>query len=359
VEHAFGQGTPFTVGVEEEVLLVDPQTRALAPVSERVLPALDLPERAAGHEAYAAEVELRSPPSPGPLEAVELVRAGRRRVREVGGTPMAVGLHPAADFGDAPLVDLPRYRKVGDAMRGLIRRTPECALHIHVGMPDPETAIRVFNGMRSHLPLLAGLAAGTPFWFGRDSGFDSARATMIRAFPGRGIPPAFRDYEEYAEAVERSVRASGLDDRTLLWWDVRPHPRFGTIEVREMDVQPSLDDAAALATLVHALALEAADRPPRDSWPPEDVLAWSSFRAARDGLAAEILEGDGLRPLREVAVETVARVRPRARDVGAEDALDGIERIAREGNRADRQRATHRNGGIDAVLDELIALTAE
>lgn len=357
VEHAFGSGPAFAVGLEEELLLVDPRTRALAPVAARVLAAMDLPERAAAHEVYAAEIELRSPPCARLGDAVAALASRRAAASEAGATLVGAGLHPDAAFGDAPLVDAERYRRVAREMRGLIRRTPEAALHVHVGMPDPETAIRAFNGLRAHLPVLAALSAGSPFWFGADSGMASARATLVRAYPGRGVPRAFRDFEDYADALAAAVAAGGLDDYTLLWWDVRPHPRLGTVEVREMDAQSRLDDVAALAALVQGLARHEAERPAAATVPHE-AIAWSSFRAGRDGLEASVVQDGRVTPIREVARAAVALARPHAREAGAEDALAGIERILDEGGAAARQRVAHARGGMPALLDLLVEETA-
>ena len=213
MEHAFGQGEPFRIGIEDELFLLD-EHGALAPVAAAVLARLDLPEGLAGHELFAAELELRSPPSRTAEEAVEALAHGRAAVAAAGAVPMVAGLHPGAEFGDAEHTDLPRYEGVGAEMRGLLRRTPECALHVHVGMPDPETAIRVANGLRTHLPLLAGLAANSPFWHGLDSGLHSARAALVRAYPGRGVPRAYRDFGDYEHALETTLRAAGMEDRT-------------------------------------------------------------------------------------------------------------------------------------------------
>ncbi len=255
---------------------------------------------------------------------------------------------PAAAHGDAPLVDAERYRRVGAARRGLLGRTPECALHVHVGMPDPEAAIRAFNGLRAHLPLLAGLAANSPFWFGRDSGMASARAGLVRAYPGRGVPPSFRDLDAYERALDETLRAAGMEDRTQVWWDLRPHARLGTVDVREMDAQTDLADAEALAGLVHALARRAAESGASVDV-SRDALDWSMFRAARDGLAAEIVDEHGdVRPLPEVARGVVGALgEPHA----------GVERILREGNGADRQRAVHARDGMPGLLRDLAART--
>jgi len=215
MEHAFGTGTPFTVGVEEELLLVSPDGARLAHDAEQVLARLDLAPDAAGHEAFASEVELRSPPSPDATSAAETLAAGRRAAAAAGATLLGVGLHPTASFGDARLVDLPRYATVDETMRGLIRRTPECALHVHVGMPGPEEAIRACNGLRRHLPLLIALTANSPWWFGHDSELASARWAIVRSYPTRGVPRAFRDFADYEETVSAYLAAADHDDPTF------------------------------------------------------------------------------------------------------------------------------------------------
>jgi glutamate---cysteine ligase / carboxylate-amine ligase len=349
MEEAFG--TPFTVGIEEELFLVDPRTRRLAHEAERVLDRIELPPGAADHEAFSAEVELRSPPSATVGEAAASLGRARAAARAAGATLMGCGLHPTAEWGDVQLVEKERYRRVVADMRGLILRTPECALHVHVGLPDADTAIRVFNGLRAHLPLLSALAASSAFWFGRDSGLASARAALIRSYPGRGVPPVFRDLEEYERALRASAAGGGPTDPTMLWWDIRLHPTFGTVELREMDAQSRLDDVAAIAALIQSLARHQAERGRGDAVPSESI-AWSAFRAGRDGLDAEILHRGALAPVREVAAAVLA-------ELPADDALDGVRRILRDGGGADRQRAAARRAGMPGVLELIESETAE
>jgi carboxylate-amine ligase len=358
MDHAYGRGPVFTVGIEEELLLVDPQTHSLAPVAADVLRRLDAPPNAAGPEAYAAEIELRSPPCRSAGEAVDRLRTLRAAARRAGATLLAVGVHPEGELFHADLMTAERYRAVEASMRGLIRRTPECALHVHIGMPDPETAIRACNGLRRRLPLLVGLAASSPWWFGRDSGLASARYALVRAYPRRGVPRAFRDWEDYVATATAVVQAGDLADESFLWWDVRPHPGQGTVEVREMDVQAPLGHTAALAALVHGLALHSATVPAASPDPPAEVLDESCFRAARDGVDAVILDGDALRPLPEIAREAVAMARSHLRPEGADAALDGVEAILRGGGGAARQRAAHQRGGLQAVLEQLLEESA-
>ena len=249
---SFGSGRPFSVGLEEELLLVDPETHGLVHEAERLLPRMGVPEERAGYEAFAAEIELRSRPHETPEAAASELRELRGVARGAGATLLGMGLHPTADHGDVRITDHERYRRVDDTMRGLIRRTPECALHVHVGMPDEQAAVNAHNALRCLLPLLQGLAANSPFWFGTDSGLASARYAMTRAYPRRGVPRPLRDLEEWEEVTSAAVAAGGLDDYTSLWWDVRPQPRLGTVEMREMDVQADLGHSAALAALVQA-----------------------------------------------------------------------------------------------------------
>lgn len=354
---AFGQGEPFRVGVEDELFFVGDDLR-LAHVAEQFVPVPGVPEGESGFEAFAGEVELRSPPSATAADAVDALRHHRAALIAAGATPLAAGLHPAAELGDVRLVDEERYRRVGAMMRGLFARTPECALHVHVGMPDPDTAIKVTNGLRTHLPLLSGLAANSPFWFGTDSGMASARASLVRSYPGRGVPRAFRDYADYEHALEATLRAAGMEDRTHLWWDVRLNPRLGTVEVREMDAQTSLRDTLALTALVHCLARHEAER----ALPvqlPTAALAWSSFRAARDGLDAEILDEDHcVRPLREVASTVLTRLVGVAGELDCVDALEEVWRLLDEGGGAARQREVYRGGGMDGLLRALVDETA-
>ncbi len=354
MQHRFGTSDPLTLGIEEELLLVDPGDLQLAHVAEEILGAVELPESLAAHEAFASEIELRTPVCRDAGEAARALDAARAAARAAGATLMAAGLHPSARWGDVRLTEKERYREIDQTMRSLIRRTPECALHVHVGAPSPEAAIRILNGLRVHLPLLQGLSANSPYWFGADSGLASARFSIVRAYPRRGVPRFFHDWDEYAEIVRATGAAGAFDDYTFIWWDARAHPKLGTVEVREMDVQSSLEDTAALAALVHALAAQALESGAAGPHLPAEAIGESSFRASRDGLDATILHDGALRPLREVARTTVESVAGHARELGSDDALAGVERILREGGGATRQRAAAQRGGLDELLAQLM-----
>ena len=330
------RAAPFSVGVEEELHLVDRESGELAPIAVDVLSRINLPDGRVGHEAYAAQIELRSPPCADAAELRSALAENRMVAASAGATLMGAGLHPTDTWDDSDIVDNPRYAEVAESMRGLFGRTPEAALHIHVGMPDPETTIRVFNGLRRHLPVLIGLAANSPWWFGRDSGLASARWALVRSYPGRGIPPAFESWDHYEDHLASVKAAGGPADYTLVWWDIRPHPRFGTVEVRELDAQAALEDAGALAALTQALARREAEAPAEDLLPAE-AIAWECFRAARDGFAA--VEG-------------------RARELAATLDLPELEEFLARGGGAQRRREAHARGGTDEMLRDLVAETA-
>jgi carboxylate-amine ligase len=336
-------GRPFALGVEEELLLVDPQTHLLAHDAQRILAQVS----GMKPDVYSALVESASPISADAAEAVGHLSRVRADARAAGATLMGAGIHPAGPFGEAPHVPEERYREVGNQLRGLARRTPTCALHVHVGMPDQDTALRVYNGMREHLPLLQALAANSPFWHGQDSGLQSARAQMFRAYPRAEITQAFDSWDEYEASVAAVLQAGDLPDYTFMWWDLRPHPKFGTVEVRAMDSQSSLRDTMGLAALIHGLARRAAESaaPP---WTPREALVESSFRAARDGIGATLWHDGALRPVYEIARAAIATLDP-------DPALEEIQRMLAEGNGAARQRAAYARGSMAELLATLVA----
>ena len=355
MEHAYGRGESLALGVEEELLLVDARTLALDHRASEILPRLG---DAAKPDVYEAEVETASPISRDAEEAVAALGAVRERLREAGATLIGCGIHPDAPFGDAPHVPGERYAAIAASMRGFMSRTPTCALHVHVGMPDPEAAIRVCAGLRSYLPVLQGMAAQSPYWHGRDSGFASARAQLFRAFPRAVIPPAFTSWAHYEDYVERWLAAGDAPDYTYLWWDIRPHPRLGTVELRAMDAQSRLAAVAGLSALVHGLAIALFEGRADPPVPGAEIIE-SSFRAGRDGLDASVRWDGSMRPLRELAAEAIALARDALRERGAGGALEQAERILREGNGADRMRAAHARGGMRAVLEGLVDEAAQ
>jgi glutamate---cysteine ligase / carboxylate-amine ligase len=366
-EHRYGRRPGFTLGVEEELLLVDPQTHRLTHVASTILRELGaedsgssvhLDAGVAKPDTYEAQVELSSPVCMNADEAGRSLAGLRSAAAAAGATLLGTGIHPDSEFGDVVHIPAARYIDIAESMRGLLRRTPTCALHVHVGMPDPETAMRAYNGLRNHLPLLQALSANSPFWFGMDSGLASARAPLFRGFPRAQIPRAFASYDDYAETVAAVLLAGGLPDYTFLWWDLRPHPAHGTVEVRAMDGQSDLESAVALSALVHGLAIHESQQPAAARPAPSEAISESSFRAARDGATATILHDGELQPVAEVARDAVTLARAALAGVGGESALDGIERLVADGGGAGIQRAAHERGGMPGLLEDQVARTA-
>jgi glutamate---cysteine ligase / carboxylate-amine ligase len=356
VEKAFGREADFALGIEEELLLVDPRTLGLAHVASELIGSVAAEAGKLEFELYEALIESSTPVVRNVPEGLETLAAHRALLADAGATLIGAGLHPTAAFGDVVHTPNERTLEIRETMRGLVDRTPTAALHVHVGMPDAETTIAVCNRLRAHLPLLQALAAHSPYWHGADSGFASARSVVFRAFPRSTIPPAFASWDHYADVVGWWEATGDLPDYTYLWWDLRPSPKLGTIEVRAMDAQSRLESAGGLAALVHALALACAEGA-EEVTPPSEALSESSFRAARDGLEATVWWRGAMTPIRTVAADTLELARPFARELDGEDALEEIERILREGGGADRMREAHAAGGMDGVLSRLVEET--
>jgi glutamate---cysteine ligase / carboxylate-amine ligase len=356
IENAFGSEAPFSVGVEEELFLVDPvtghQTNASAAVQERLGPVDGSIER----ELHACQIELITDVCRSAGEAVGTLGGLRRAVLATGAGLLGSGTHPSATEGEAKITDKERYERIRELLGDAVA-TPVGAIHIHVGMPDADTAIRAFNGMRRHLPLLLALAANSPFRHGRDTGLASAREVTLRAWPRSGVPRAMRDFDDFCAATQVLVRAADVPDYTWFWWKLRPHPRLGTVEIRALDVQASLEDTAALVALVHCLARHTAEGDPEPD-PPGEVVDEGVFRAARFGVGARLPDAEGrLRPVSELLDEVLAQARPHAEELHCAEQLDLLPGLLARGGGAARQRALYEIAGMDSLLRELTAIT--
>jgi glutamate---cysteine ligase / carboxylate-amine ligase len=355
-EHRFGSSPPLSLGIEEELLLVD-RRRALSASSEVVLDAVSGPvaERITS-EIFADQIELKTGVCHSPDEALADLREARQAILDAGFGLLGSGLHPTDDFGEARLVAKPRYEIVRKDLGGLLR-TPPCGLHVHVGMPDPDVAVHVANSFRLYLPVLQSLSANSPFWEGVDSGHASARTSVVRSYPRFQLPRQLRDYEDFCHVADQLIAAAGVEDYTYIWWDVRPHPKLGTVEVRALDVQTDAATSTAIAVLIQAIAAKELDDPTAPGLYRE-ALEESYFQAASHGLEAQILlDDDAPAPAPEVARRVLDSVRPYARDLGGEAAFEELERILREGNGADDQRRVHGESGMDGLLEFLAERT--
>lgn len=357
LEHRFGYSEPFSIGVEEELFLVDPLTGDLENTSADVLERLGEVSGTVEQELHACQVELITGIHAHAGDAVRAFGEMRRAVLRTGIGLLASGTHPSAGEGDAAITHKERYERIHFLLAGAAL-TPTAALHIHVGMPDPETAIRAFNGLRRDLPLLQALSANSPFCHGRDTGLASAREVLLRQWPRSGAPRAMRDYADFCRMAGALARAADVPDYTYFWWKLRPHPRLGTVEIRALDAQASLADTAALVALVQCLARDAAEAQPGVEPPPE-LIDEGIFRAARFGVHGRLPGADGtLRPVSELLEDTLARVGARADELGCARQLARLPDLVRRGGGAAVQRAICRAAGIDAVTRWLTALTA-
>jgi carboxylate-amine ligase len=344
------RGGAYTLGIEEEVMLLHPRDWSLAQRIETVLPRLS-PELAAHvtTETHRSAIELATGVHSSVADAADELR-GLRRALATQLEPLeldaaAAGIHPFAVWQDTVVSDGARYQFLHGSMRELARREPTFALHVHVGVPEPEAAIDLANRLRGHLPMFLALSANSPFWQGRDTGLASARTPLFGAFPRVGIPRAFRDYAEYTEAVDLLIACEAFPDPTFLWWDVRPQPRFGTVEVRIMDSQTTVEETAGLAALVQSVArlelMEGFVSPKLLALP--EVLHENRFLAARDGVRASLIDPDSTerRPLTDSLDDLLTACRPHADALGCEAELAVVPALARE-NGALRQLAQAR-----------------
>ncbi len=355
---AFGTGKPFTIGVEEELFLVDPvsgrQTNASAAVLKRIGDVKGTVER----ELHACQVELITEICQSAGEAAGTLLDLRRAVLGTGAGLIGSGTHPTAAEGDADITDKERYEQIRNLLGDAVA-TPVGGLHIHIGMPDPSTAIRTFNGLRRHLPLLQALAANSPFRHGRDTGLSSSREVTVRGWPRSGVPRAMHDYADFVSMALVLARAADVPDYTWFWWKLRPHPRLGTVEIRALDAQSSTRDTACLVALAHCLARHAAEADPEPD-PPAEILEEGSFRAARFGVSARLPDVEGrLWPVDELLEQTLELARGYARELGCEQELEGVKDLLERGGGAGRQRAAHEIAGMDGLLRELTVLVKD
>jgi len=354
-EHKFGASPPLTLGVEEELLLVD-EDCGLVAAGEEVLEGIDSEYcKSVSTEIFSTQIELKTGICEEPSQAARELTEVRRAITATGARLMGSGVYPA-QAGEPQLVEKARYESVKKDLASLLA-TPPCGLHVHVGMPDPETAVAVANAMRHHLPLLAALTGNSPFRDGADTGLASARAAAVRSYPRFELPRAFRDYEDFLRVADQLIAAAGAPDYTYIWWDVRPHPNLGTVEVRGMDIQAAPEGNAAIGALIQALAAKEIDRPGAPGLTRE-AIEESYFQAERYGLQARLMiDESSAAPAAEVARAILDEVRPYAEQLGGAGALEEIERIVSEGNGADHQRRVHEQSGMKGLLSDLAERT--
>lgn len=367
LEHNF-DGTPFTLGIEEELMICDAESLELAQAIEVILG--DLPEDLPGEvkpELMQSVLEVATRPCTGVAEAGEELRRLRRVVREVaernGLAIGAAGTHPAALYEDQLIVDRPRYRELAAELSWIAEQELIFGTHVHVGIDDAEKAIYVADGMRGYLPLLLGMSSNSPLWRGRATGMMSSRTPVFRAFPRVGIPPYYGSWGIYSHRVEQMMRGGAIPNYTYLWWDVRPHPDFGTVELRVFDQQTRVEHTIGFAALGQALAHRLAadyDQGVPSIEHPQELIDDNKVRAALVGIEGKLIDFDhGLEvPGAKMALGVIDELREHAQELGCEDELSSLGDLVENGTGARRQlNWLSDHGEIGGLLEEIVAAT--
>ena len=340
-------GTPFTLGIEEELMICDAETLELTQGIERILAAL--PEELPGMvkpELMQSVLEIATEPCGSVGEAGGQLAHLRRVVREVaGGLGMAIGAagtHPSGLYEDQLIVDRERYKELVAELGWIAEQELIFGTHVHVGIDHPEKAIYVADGMRGFLPLLLGMSSNSPLWRGKVTGMMSSRTPVFRAFPRVGIPPYYGNWRIYSHRVELMMRGGAIPDYTFLWWDVRPHPNFGTVELRVFDQQTRIEHTLGFAALglalAHRLATEFDDGVPSREH-PQELIDDNKVRASVVGIEGELIDFDrGVEvPGREMALGVIDELREHAEELGCESELEGLRDLVEHGTGARRQ----------------------
>jgi carboxylate-amine ligase len=359
-------GPNYTIGIEEELMILDAESLELANAIESLLEAE--PSEQVKPELMESVLEIATTPQPNTAEAGRELRALRARVGEAAGQRGlaigAAGTHPFGMWEDQRIVARPRYRDLVSDLRFVVRQELLFGQHVHVGLDGPEKAIHVANGMRVHLPLLLALSANSPFWRADATGLASTRMPIFRALPRVGIPPTYADWADYEASIGFMVETGAIEDYTFLWYDVRPHPNLGTVEIRVMDAQTRVEHALGLAALIQAMVKELAEhfesgaelRPY-----PQQMIDENKWLAARHGLDGELVDLPSRErvPTRELARRLLDRLRPHAEALGSAEELAGVEDLLARGNGAERQRVVYEaNHDLREVVAEIVAATA-
>ncbi len=371
LDHKFGQGDPYTLGVEEEYMLLDGDTLDLVQHIDTVLADMS------GHELeprinpelMQSVLEIATPVCRDAAEVESQLRTLRgyvaataaQRGMKVG----SAGTHPFSLFERQRITARDRYRNLVDQMQYIARRELIFGLHIHVAVDDPEKAIQVVNGLLPQLASLLALSASSPFWRGEATGLASSRQMVFAAFPRSGPPPRFRNYQDYAEVIGQLEKTGCIADYTHIWWDIRLHPRYGTVEIRICDGVTRVEDAVALTAYCQSLVKLLSEQHDAGEEIPSYhriLTTENKWLAARYGLEAPIMDlVTGRRnriPVAQLVRRTLRAIEPHARELGCERELEGIKDILGRGNGSDRQlRVFNANRDIVEVASEIAAAT--
>jgi glutamate---cysteine ligase / carboxylate-amine ligase len=359
VREVFEASTDFTVGIEEEFAILDPATRSLAHRFEELRSAAEsdpvLSEAVAG-ELIKSEIEIRSGRGESLVDAVARQREARARLFRLaadrGALLATTGTHPWSPWQEQQVIDTKHYRRVEEGLKYVAWRNNTFSLHVHIGIRGAERAVRVCDRLRPVLPELLAVSANSPFLDGRNSGLHSVRSQIFtRSFPRCGVPDAFGSFGAYADYVDFLVRTRSIVEQTQIWWSIRPHHTYGTVEFRICDAQTSGADSTALTELIAACIAQAAldydDALPFDD-PPNRLVEENFWRAIRYGLDGTLIDLDRAEEYPAAAV--IERLPTWTAPARAE--LGGVEPLLPEENGAQRQRRAIASG---ASIEEVFA----
>lgn len=353
----------FSIGVEEEYLLVDKTTRKLAssPPQELFSTCESALEGRVSPEFLRCQIEVGTPVCMTLSEVrAELGYFRKTIAREAAAynlAPIASSTHPFAEWTDQPHTDKQRYNEIARSMQVVVKRMVICGMHVHVGIEDEELRIELFNQMAYFLPHLLALSTSSPFWRGRRTGLKSYRLSVFNELPRTGLPPRFESHYEYQNTVDILTRAGVIEDATKIWWDLRPSDRFPTLEMRVTDVCTRLDDAIAIAALYRCLCrmlfrLRCANQ----SWRRYSrfLLAENRWQAQRHGTEAKLIDFGRNEPVAfmDLVEEMIELVRPDASFFGCEADLEHVRVIAQRGTSAEQQLTIAKTAAPEGLLPQ-------
>jgi carboxylate-amine ligase len=356
---AYENGRDFTVAVEEEFAVLDPETLSLASRFEELQAAAQgtpLEEHLVG-ELISSEVEVRTGKCESFAEAAAKIGERRAQLDELAGglgiALAAVGTHPWSPWQEQRIIDTPHYRRNDELLRYVVWRNNTFGLHVHVGIKGADRAVAVCNGLRNYLPELLAVSASSPFVEGVFTYLHSARTEIFtRMFPRCGVPDAYQGWRGYEEYVRFLYDTGSITEHTQIWWSVRPHLAFPTVEIRICDAQPDLEEARSLAALCYGLTARIArafdeGEPVPDL--PHRLIEENFWRATRYGLAGELIDlpSGEVRPARAHLERLLEWIAPVAEELGAAQYL-----AVPTANSAERQMARHEEG---ATMEEIYA----
>jgi carboxylate-amine ligase len=361
-----------SLGVEMELELVDVETRELHGAATEILAEMGAGHPGgvhpkAKHELLESTVEIITGICATTSEAradLEATLAELRTHLEPRGlAAMCSGTHPFSDWSKQSISPNPRYHRLVEEMQWLARRLQIFGIHVHVGVRSAEKAIAIANALSGYIPHFLGLSASSPFWMGGDTGLASCRSKVFEALPTAGLPYQLSGWTEFEQFMTTLVSSKAISSIREVWWDIRPHPDFGTVELRICDGLPRLREVAGVAALSQCLVEwmdSLLDRGYSLPVPKGWIVRENKWKAARYGMDADIIVDDSgeLRPLRTALRDLVEELEPTARRLGCEEELADVPRLADEGPSAVRQRAVLAAGGtlvdvVDALVEEL------